>query len=243
MVGLDLRCRFPSSFHPDVLRFKEKSSLQYLAIVFESIGTMAVDVTPISYTLIWDIAERCNVELDTKTVAEGQYHKLEVLNATPGQRHLVEIKSEVSDCYATVKVDTPPMTAELMRKFCVSRKNDKDVFDLEGVTATPFRISARTASSSPDRKPRCRAGQGADLSPILLPLPVFARGSGGSARRTPPAPGQPAIAFVDMEGQGDKSTEHGVRLATTFLLISKVSAGVYCGITFLHVCVIERCPR
>ena len=79
----------------------------------------------------------------------------------------------------------------------------------------------------------CTAG--ADLSPILLPLPVFARGSGGSAARTPPAPGQPAIAFVDMEGQGDKSTEHGVRLATTFLLISRVGAGVYCDITLLRV--------
>lgn len=124
---------FPLGFTPMCYVSKETPSLQYLAIVFESVGVMAVDVTPISYTLIWDIAEKGKVDLDSKTVAEGQYHKLEVLNATPGRRHLVEVNSEVSDCYAAVEVETPPMTSELMRKFYVSRKNDKGVFDLEGV--------------------------------------------------------------------------------------------------------------
>lgn len=66
----------------------------------------------------------------------------------------------------------------------------------------------------------CTAG--ADLSPILMPLPEFKKGGGGvttSSSCQPPV----TIAFVDMEGQGDKSPEHDVRLATPFLLVSKVN--------------------
>ena len=67
----------------------------------------------------------------------------------------------------------------------------------------------------------CTAG--ADLSPILMPFSTFERGGRGSIARSSSVSAQPTIAFVDMEGQGDKSTEHGVRLATTFLVISKVN--------------------
>ena len=66
----------------------------------------------------------------------------------------------------------------------------------------------------------CTAG--ADLSPILMRLPEFTRGGGGVAASSPCQP-HPTVAFVDMEGQGDKSPEHDVRLATPFLLVSKVS--------------------
>lgn len=63
---------------------------------------------------------------------------------------------------------------------------------------------------------------GADLSPILMPLPSFAQGGRDNFDCSSSASALPTIAFVDMEGQGDKSSEHGVRLATTFLVISKV---------------------
>lgn len=66
----------------------------------------------------------------------------------------------------------------------------------------------------------CTAG--ADLSPILMPLPSFAQLGRDEFDRSARAPVSPTIAFVDLEGQGDKSIEHGVRLATTFLVLSKV---------------------
>ncbi len=73
---------------------------------------------------------------------------------------------------------------------------------------------------SPEPIP-CTAG--ADLSPLLMSLPDFERGDG--KRTVDPCSNAdcPAIAFVDMEGQGDKSPEHDVRLATPFLLVSQVS--------------------
>eukprot|EP00752_Nemacystus_decipiens_P015572 g13895.t1 len=65
----------------------------------------------------------------------------------------------------------------------------------------------------------CTAG--ADLSPTLMALPDFERGGGVPAHPTSGSP-HPKIAFVDMEGQGDKSAEHSIRLATPFLIVSKV---------------------
>ena len=123
---------FPIGFTP-MCYASNASSLHYLAILFESIGVMAVDVTPVSYTLIWDIAEKCKVDLNAETIAEGQYHKLEVLNATPGTKSIVKVQSELSSKFATVEVETPRMTVEFMRKFYASRKTDDGIFDLEGV--------------------------------------------------------------------------------------------------------------
>lgn len=73
---------------------------------------------------------------------------------------------------------------------------------------------------SPNVAP-CTAG--ADISPFLASLSDFERGGGSQTSHVSPVTPEPTIAFVDMEGQGDKSNEHGVRLATTFLVVSKVS--------------------
>lgn len=67
--------------------------------------------------------------------------------------------------------------------------------------------------------------EGVDLSPILMPLPEFRRGGQGHTSCPPPTPSGPTIAFADMEGQGDQSADHDIRLATPFLLLSKVSGG------------------
>lgn len=129
--GWTFHVDFPLGFTPMCYSSKT-SSLQYLAILFQSLGVMAVDVTPVSYTLIWDIPEKCSVELDLETVAENQYHKLEVLNTTPNTKSMVKVRSEVSSSYATVEVETPEMNTDTMRKFYMSRKRT-DYFDLEGV--------------------------------------------------------------------------------------------------------------
>ena len=130
--GWTFQVGFPLGFTPMCYTSK-KSSLQYLAVLFQKIGVMAVDVTPVSYTLIWDIAEKCTVELDSAIIAEGQLHKLEVMNATPGKKHEVTVKAEQSDSYAIVGVETPPINLESMKKFYRSRRRDQGVFDLDGV--------------------------------------------------------------------------------------------------------------
>lgn len=69
----------------------------------------------------------------------------------------------------------------------------------------------------------CTAG--VDLSPILMPLLDFKRGGRGHTSCPPSTSPGPTIAFADMEGQGDQSAEHDIRLATPFLLLSKASGG------------------
>ena len=171
---------FPPGFTP-MCYVSKSAKLEYLAIVFESIGVMAVDVTPISYTLIWDIAEKCRVDLDSKTVAEGQCHKLEVLNATPGQRHVVEVKSEVSDLHATVEVETPPMTAELMRKFYLSRKDDKGVFDLEGVNSDTVSYLRKAGILKSGHRVRVRRPSTGPITvSVVISGDTFSLGKGGS---------------------------------------------------------------
>lgn len=122
---------FPVGFTPMCYASK-KSSLQYLAIVFENIGVLAVDITPVSYTLLWDIAEKCRVLINSNVIAEGQYHKIEVLNAEPETVHKISIVSEVSDKFAFVSVQTPKITESSMDKFYKSRRRN-DFYDLEGV--------------------------------------------------------------------------------------------------------------
>lgn len=123
---------FPSGFTP-LCYVSSNQPLQYLAIVFESIGIMAVDITPVSFSLIWDIPERSSVELNGNIIASEQYHKLEVLNATPGTDFVVKVNSEVSDAYATVSLQTPLQSFDNMKLFYASRKRNLNSYDLVGV--------------------------------------------------------------------------------------------------------------
>lgn len=78
--------------------------------------------------------------------------------------------------------------------------------------------------------PPCTAG--ADLSQALMSVSELRSVSGSTIGSST---SDPTIAFVDMEGQGDKSTDHDVRLATPFLLVSKVRLPVStCPSAVLH---------
>lgn len=76
--------------------------------------------------------------------------------------------------------------------------------------------------------------EGGDLSPYAVRLSEFESkhaGTGGAGRgrrsstRSYVYPNDdPYVAFADVEGQGDGSVDQDVRLATPFLLLSKVSA-------------------
>jgi hypothetical protein len=128
---------FPSGFTPMCYTSKTCPDFLHLAIYFKSLGVMAVDITPVSYTLLWDIAEKCSIEIgDSGIVASGQFHKLEVLNAFPEKTYEVVVRSEESDKLAAVEVNTPGLTKGLMLNFYRTRKRaDTDNFyDLRGVS-------------------------------------------------------------------------------------------------------------
>ncbi|CAN0237949.1 unnamed protein product, partial [Ectocarpus sp. 4 AP-2014] len=64
--------------------------------------------------------------------------------------------------------------------------------------------------------------EGGDLSPCTVRLSEFAFKNGCVLACRDPSD-DPYVVFADVEGQGDESVDHDVRLATPFLLLSKVT--------------------
>lgn len=121
---------FPLGFTPMCYSSKG-SSLQHIAILFKETGVMAIDVSPVSYTLLWDTPDPCRVLVDSKVIAEEQFHKLEVLNTSPGETFSVRVES--SSGVFVMEVTTPWVDRVSMGKFYRSRKRSSDEYDLEGV--------------------------------------------------------------------------------------------------------------
>lgn len=166
---------------------------------------------------------------EAHTVARGRSDAPNRLNA--GQKRSTSVK------WVKVQHEAGPLeTDEDALKILIGIR-DRDPLNLLTIVGAArhgksFLMNALTGSDNTFRvSPEavaCTAG--ADLSPILMPLSDFKRVGGGSrtrSRRT--ASVEPTVAFVDMEGQGDKCEEHDVRLAAPFLLLSKVKAGMKFG--------------
>ena len=123
---------FPVGFTP-MCYVTKKSKFQYLGILFHQMGIMAVDVSPVSYTLLWDIPEPCSVIINSRKIATRQLHKMEVLNAIPSKTSKIKVCSETSDNFADVSVQTLNITEANMMNFYRSRRRKNDVYDLSGV--------------------------------------------------------------------------------------------------------------
>lgn len=171
--GWTFSVEFPVGFTPMCYTSRTTPSYQYLAIHFKSLGVMAVDVTPVSFTLLWDIAEKCKIEMDSEVVATGQFHKLEVLNAAPDKTYEVVVRSEESSKFATISVNTPQMTEDSMRKFYHTRKRGEVNYDLEGVkeeTVTFLRRKGILASGDVVRLSKFETDTTVVLSGDTVPL-------------------------------------------------------------------------
>jgi len=138
--GWKLRIEFPGGFTPMCCASKQ-SDFQYLALLLKDVGVIAVDVTPISFTLIWDIPGPCSVEVvcaETLTRnVQGQVHKMEVVNVEPGRVHSVRVQSEnqkeLPESYK-LEVDVPHRTVTLMHDFLRSRHLPDQTYDLTSVS-------------------------------------------------------------------------------------------------------------
>lgn len=97
-----------------------------------------------------------------------------------------------------------------------------------------------TFKMSPAVKP---CTEGGDLSPHtvrLSEIDIKNAGMDGAGQETAASTrshldpdDDPYVAFADVEGQGDESVEHDVRLATPFLLLSRVSVAIQVAEHFL----------
>lgn len=134
--------QFPVGFTPMCCVSKE-SEFQFLAIAFRDAGIVAVDVTPVSFTLIWDIPGPCKVELlsgdEPKRTIPDQKHKLEVLNVVAASTYSVTVTSEVTGEFCVVDVAVPVRSRQLMESFFRSRRLPDRAYDLTSVSQENIR--------------------------------------------------------------------------------------------------------
>jgi len=125
---------FPMGFTPMCYTSKN-STVQYIAVLFQELGIIAVDISPVSYTLLWDIEEPCTVTMNSKRIANRQFHKLEILNTKPSTKYIIRVSSETSNKFVDITVQTPEMNVSTMALFYKSRKKNGDFYDLVGVNS------------------------------------------------------------------------------------------------------------
>lgn len=136
-----LEVQFPGGFTPMCCASKD-SEFQLLAIAFRDAGVLAVDVTPVSFTLIWDMPGSCSVELaadgEPDRQIAGQRHRLEVLNVAPASEYRVRVVSDAGG-FCVVGITVPDRSVELMRSFFRSRRLPDRTYDLTSVSQENIR--------------------------------------------------------------------------------------------------------
>lgn len=135
--GWKLDVVFPDGFTPMCCASKH-SDFQYLVVLFQDVGVLAVDVTPVSFTLVWDIPGPCSVQLTdgegTSRTVNGQVHKMDVLNVFSGQKYSVRVSSDSADEHCVVDISVPHRTVDLMSAFFRSRRLANQSYDLTSVS-------------------------------------------------------------------------------------------------------------
>lgn len=125
--------RFPTGFSP-MCYVSKGSDFQYLAAVFDPLGLVAIDITPVSFCLLWGSREECTVSIskvlgdEVVTTLSGQTHKLEVENMEPGTPYNIKVcDSRDSFC---LRVDTAEMDVAGMSRYVTSRTDEHGTIDL-----------------------------------------------------------------------------------------------------------------
>ena len=75
---------FPSGFSP-ICYTSENCQFQYLSCISRPIGLMAIDISPISFTLLWNTPGECcvTIESDKVQTIKDKIHRLDVVNLKP----------------------------------------------------------------------------------------------------------------------------------------------------------------
>ncbi|ACH46858.1 unknown [Feldmannia species virus] len=119
---------FPEGFHPLCYASRDSDQL-FLAVIFSAITAAPFDITPVSFTLRWDLPGPVDVVLDGKVIAtETSRQQIEVVNAEPGHKYLATVGG------VDVDVQLPEMSPTGMVRFYQSRKSSNSNYDLRHVS-------------------------------------------------------------------------------------------------------------
>lgn len=119
---------FPTGVFP-ICYTSENCEFSYISAIVEKIELIAIDITPISYTLLWGNSEPSKVTIGGN-VLENVTSKLDVINSEPGKEYEIKIQGENT---FTMKIKMPELTVRDMRMFYMSKKQENGSFDLSRV--------------------------------------------------------------------------------------------------------------
>jgi len=122
--------KFPIGFSP--LGFiSTECDFQYIAATFKPLGPIAIDITPVSFNLLWGMSDACTIIIthgEDKIVLENQFHKLEVENMDPSTKYHIKIATKTSTF--DLDVTTEDLNKNNMRKYISSKKDTTGTIDL-----------------------------------------------------------------------------------------------------------------
>ena len=118
--GWTCAIEMPEGFAP-LCYVSRHSKFQYLAVLFHDFGIVVVDITPVSFTILWDIVGSCDVHMNSKKIATDVSNKLQIVNAEPDTKHDILVSSNQTHKVAEVCARTLEMNDESMLLFYKSR--------------------------------------------------------------------------------------------------------------------------
>ena len=126
---------FPYGFSP-ICYISKSCEHSFLSSVFHEVGALAIDISPISFRLLWNIPGKCIVTIQKEgesepLVLKDHANKLEVVNMEPSTAYDVSVVGN-DDVYS-LKVVTPDISHNEMAKYYRSRRQESGVFDLSQV--------------------------------------------------------------------------------------------------------------
>jgi len=132
--NLSCTINFSNKFSP-ICYISENCEFSYISAIVSDIDIIAVDVTPISYTLLWGGSDPSTVTIyngqKPPRVLKDIVGKLDVINSDPSSEYQIKVENQSYTFNISIKM--PDLTVEGMNMFYRSKKNNSGEFDMSTV--------------------------------------------------------------------------------------------------------------
>ena len=171
---------FPNGFNP-VCYASNMYDFQYISAIFEQIGLISMDISPVSFVLLWNMTGKCSVTIKSRHGEDrivDQTHKLEVMNVEPETLYDVVVKSD-TETY-TLQVKTPEMSVVEMRKLYRSKRDENGIHDVSFLKPSSVKFMRKEGILSSGDRINIR-GELEDVSSVIRSASVVKAGETCSA--------------------------------------------------------------
>jgi len=125
-----MEIKFPHGFSPMCLTSKD-CEFQYIAATFKPLGLVATDISPVGFSLLWGIDDKCTFILtkgdEEIIILKDQVHKIEIENMDPSTTYSIKI---IGSSTFTLDVTTEDLNISNMRRYISSKTDSSGTVDL-----------------------------------------------------------------------------------------------------------------